>query len=73
MEWWATRALPALSCRPQPSQSPGFFALPGCAQAHPEPQRSAPALSQRGREQEFLNKAQNGFYSLSLWEGLGLS
>jgi hypothetical protein len=41
----------ALSCRPQPWQSQSFFTLSRCAQAHLEPQRSAPALSQREREE----------------------
>ncbi len=41
----------ALSCRPQSGLSPAFFTLSRSAQALLEPQREAPALSQREREQ----------------------
>ena len=40
----------ALSCRPQSGRSPAFSTLSRSAQALLEPQREAPALSQRERE-----------------------
>ena len=62
----------ALSCRPQPGLSPGFFTLSGCAQAHPEPQRSALALSQREREKsaQSLERRSNCWLAVELLQGL---
>ena len=48
--FWMSGTGAVLSCRPQPGPRPVLFALSRCAQAHLEPQRSAPALSRGERE-----------------------